>query len=92
MAVVTASLSPSGNENPGNVSINGQRESSNGFTLNGVDVQEHMNGGTLIIPDLDSIEHFRIPTNNFAPEYGGYNGGMITVVTKSGGGHIHGKF
>ena len=65
MAVVKASLSPSGNENPGNVSINGQRESSNGFTLNGVDVQKHMNGGTPIIPDLDSFEQFRILPKNF---------------------------
>jgi outer membrane receptor protein involved in Fe transport len=91
MAGVTGGISPSGDENPGNVSINGQRESSNGFMVNGVDVQEHMNGGTSIVPDLDSIEQFRVLTNNFDPEYGNYNGGMITVVTKSGSGQFHGK-
>ncbi len=91
MAGVTGGISPSGDENPGNVSINGQRESSNGFAVNGVDVQEHMNGGTSVVPNLDSIEQFRVLTNNFDPEYGNYNGGMITVVTKSGSGSFHGN-
>jgi outer membrane receptor protein involved in Fe transport len=90
MAGVTGGISPSGDENPGNVSINGQRESSNGFMVNGVDVQEHMNGGTSVVPDLDSIEQFRVLTNNFDPEYGNYNGGMVTVVTKSGSDQFHG--
>ena len=90
MAGVTGGISPSGDENPGNVSINGQRESSNGFMVNGVDVQEHMNGGTSVVPDLDSIEQFRVLTNNFDPEYGNYNGGMVTVVTKSGSSQFHG--
>jgi hypothetical protein len=90
MAGVTGSLDPSGDLNPGDLSINGQRESSNGFMVNGVDVQEHMNGGTSIIPNLDSIEEFRVMTNNFDPEYGNYNGGMITVVTKQGTNKLHG--
>ena len=91
MAGVTGSIDPSGDLNPGNLSINGQRESSNGFMVDGVDVQEHMNGGTSIIPDLDSIEQFRVLTNNFDPEYGNYNGGMVTVVSKSGTGQFHGS-
>jgi Carboxypeptidase regulatory-like domain len=91
MAGVTGSLDPSGDLNPGNLSINGQRESSNGFLVNGIDVQEHMNGGTSIIPNLDSIEEFRVLTNNFDPEYGNYNGGTVTVVSKSGGNTLHGN-
>ena len=90
MAGVTGSLDPSGDLNPGNLSINGQRESSNGFLVNGIDVQEHMNGGTSIIPNLDSIEPFRVLTNNFDPEYGNYNGGIVTVVSKSGSNTLHG--
>jgi hypothetical protein len=91
MAGVTGGLDPSGDANPGNLSINGQRESSNGFIVNGIDVQEHMNGGTSIIPNLDSIEEFRVLTTNFDPEYGNYNGGIITVVSKSGTGQFHGN-
>ena len=91
MAGVTGGIDPSGDANPGNLSINGQRESSNGFIVNGIDVQEHLNGGTSIIPNLDSIEEFRVLTTNFDPEYGNYNGGIITVVSKSGTGQFHGN-
>ena len=90
MAGVTGTINPSGDANPGNVSIDGQRESANGFMVNGIDVQEHMNGGTSVIPNLDSIDQFRVLTNNFDPEYGNYNGGMINVVTKSGSNAFHG--
>jgi len=91
MAGVTGGLSPSGDLNPGNLSIDGQRESSNGFLVNGIDVQEHMNGGTSIVANLDSIDEFRVLTNNFDPEYGNYNGGMVTVITKSGNDSFHGN-
>ncbi|MBZ5693908.1 MAG: carboxypeptidase regulatory-like domain-containing protein [Acidobacteriia bacterium] len=91
MAGVTGAISPSGDLNPGNMSIDGQRESSNGFMVNGIDVQEHMNGGTSIIPNLDSIDEFRVLTNNFDPEYGNYNGGMINVISKSGSDALHGN-
>jgi hypothetical protein len=90
MAGVTGTINPSGDLNPGDVSITGQRESANGFMMNAVDVQEHMNGGTSVIPNLDSIQQFRVLTNNFDPEYGNYNGGMINVVTKSGSNAVHG--
>jgi hypothetical protein len=91
MAGVTGTINPSGDLNPGDVSIAGQRESSNGFMVNAVDVQEHMNGGTSVIPNLDSIQEFRVLTSNFDPEYGNYNGGMINVVTRSGSSAFHGN-
>jgi hypothetical protein len=89
MAGVTGSLDPSGDLNPGNLSINGQRESANGFLVNGIDVQEHMNGGTAVIPNLGSIEEFRVLTTNFDAEYGNYNGGVVSVATKAGGNNFH---
>ena len=90
MAGVTGTINPSGDANAGDVSIDGQRESANGFMVNAVDVQEHMNGGTSVIPNLDSIQEFRVLTNNFDSEYGNYNGGMINVVTNSGSNSFHG--
>ncbi len=90
MAGVVVAITPSGNLNPGNQSINGQREDANGFLVNGSDVKEEMNGGTTIIPDLDSISEFRVLTNNFDPEYGNYAGGIVNAVTKSGTDQIHG--
>ena len=65
MAGATVAIAPSGDLNPGNQSISGQREDANGYMVNGGDVKELMNGGTSIVPDLDSIAEFRILTNNF---------------------------
>jgi hypothetical protein len=77
--------------NAGTQAINGQRETSNGFMVNGANVQEGKNNGTAVIPNLDSIEEFRIITNNFDAEYGNYSGGQINVVTKSGTNSYHGS-
>src|SRR5579862_9402591 len=91
MAGVTVAIAPSGVLNAGNQSISGQREDANGFMVNGGDVKELMNGGTTIVPNLDSIAEFRILTNNFDAEYGNYSGGVINVVTKSGSNDLHGS-
>jgi hypothetical protein len=91
MAGASVAIDPSGALNPGNQSISGQREDANGFMINGGDVKEMMNGGTTIIPNLDSIAEFRILTNNFDAEYGNYSGGVINVVTKSGANQLHGS-
>src|SRR5271166_3045277 len=83
--------SPSGGLNSGNQSVNGQRETANGFMVNGSNVEEGKNNGAAIIPNLDSISEFRIITNNFDAEYGNYSGGQINVVTKSGTNSFHGS-
>jgi len=83
-------LSPSGDLNPGTISINGQREFANSFLVNGSDVEEDVNMGAAIIPNLDSIAEFRILTSNFDAEYGEFSGGQINVVTKSGTNSFHG--
>jgi hypothetical protein len=90
MAGVTVAIPPSGDLNPGNQSISGQREDANGFLVNGSEVKEEMNGGTSIIPNLDSISEFRVLTNNFDAEFGNYSGGIVNVATKSGADQLHG--
>jgi len=81
----------SGDLNAGNLSVNGMREASNGFLLNGATVEETAVHGTAAIPNLDSIDEFRIITNNFDAEYGNYAGGQINVITKSGTNQFHGN-
>jgi hypothetical protein len=80
-----------GATNTGQFSINGQREDANGFSINGANVQEGIGQQAGIIPDLDSIAEFRILTSNTDAEYGNYSGGLINVVTKSGGNAFHGS-
>ena len=88
--VGVSAFSPSGDLNPGTISINGQREFANSFVLNGSDVEEDVNMGAAIVPNLDSIAEFRILTSNFDAEYGEFSGGQIDVVTKSGSNEFHG--
>jgi Carboxypeptidase regulatory-like domain len=86
-----ASTPPSGDANPGNLSISGQREASNGFRVNGSDVEEDVNMGTSIVPNLDSIDSFRVLTSNFDAEYGNSSGGQVLVTTKAGTAQWHGS-
>lgn len=87
----TNNRNPSGDLNAGNQSVNGQRESANGFQVNGANVVEGRNNGTGIIPNLDSLEEFRIITNNFDAEYGNYSGSQVNVATKAGTNSFHGS-
>jgi len=86
-----ASTAPSGDANPGNLSISGQREDSNGFRVNGADVEEDVNMGTSIVPNLDAIDSFRVLTSNFDAEYGNSSGGQVLVTTKAGTAQWHGS-
>lgn len=85
------STPPSGDINPGTLSISGQRETSNGFIVNGSDVEEGFNMGSAIIPNLDSLEDLRVLTSNFDAEYGNYAGGQVLITTKSGTNRFHGS-
>jgi hypothetical protein len=80
-----------GEQNTGQFSIHGQRESDNAFYLNGISVEETIGQQAGIIPNLDSIAEFRILSSNADAEYGSFTGGIINVVTKSGTSKFHGS-
>jgi hypothetical protein len=85
------STPPSGDLTAGNVSVSGQRETSNGFAVNNSDVEEDVNMGTAIVPNLDSIQELRVLTGNFEAQYGNYSGGQVLLTTKSGTDAFHGS-
>jgi hypothetical protein len=80
----------SGELDPGYISVNGQREDSNAFLVNGGDVSEGRNLGTSVIPNLDSVAEFRLLTNSFDAEYGKFTGSVMNAITKSGTNGFHG--
>ena len=82
---------PSGDVNPGNLSVSGQRETANGFTVNGSAAQEDFNLGAAVVPNLDAIEDLRVMTSSFDPEHGNFSGGQVLVTTKSGTNTLHGS-
>jgi hypothetical protein len=75
---------------PGNVSVNGQPESANAFLVNGGDVSETKNNGAGLIPNIDSVQEFRLITNSFDAEYGKFTGAVMNTITKSGTNGFHG--
>jgi hypothetical protein len=82
---------PSGLLNGGQVSVNGGRETANQFVVNGSDVEQSFNNGTSVVPNLDSIQEFRVLTNTFDAEFGRFSGAVVNVVTKSGSNSFHGN-
>lgn len=74
----------------GQISMSGARENMNGFTVNGANVNQGTAGGIEIVPNIDSLQQFRILTNNTSAQYGNYAGGLVNVVTKSGTNKFHG--
>ncbi|HZL28998.1 MAG TPA: carboxypeptidase regulatory-like domain-containing protein [Acidobacteriaceae bacterium] len=72
------------------VSINGQREYSNSYQINGVEVSG-LNNDTNVRPSPDAIQEFKVVTSTYAPEFGRASGGAILIQTKSGTNNIHGS-
>jgi hypothetical protein len=65
------------------VSVNGQRTQDNNFTLDSIDNNfQHMNSPGAS-PPMDSIQEFRVATNNSA-EFGRSAGANVNIVVKSG--------
>ncbi len=77
----------------GGFSVNGQRERSNNFLLDGTDNNDAsvpgIPGGVSTI-NPDSTQEFRVITNNFLPEFGRNSGAVVDIVTRSGSNQFHG--
>ena len=43
-----------------------------------------------LVPNLDSVEEFRLITNSFDAEYGKFSGAVMNAITKSGTNGFHG--
>src|SRR4051794_6425577 len=70
--------------------INGNREQSNNFLLDGMDnnqVSDNLLGYT---PAPDAIQEFNLITNNAPAEFGNFEGGIINATIKSGTNSFHG--
>jgi outer membrane receptor protein involved in Fe transport len=71
--------------------INGLRSASTDILLDG---SENVSAFTATVGQkipLDSVQEFSVLTNNFTAEYGRASGGVVNLVTKSGGNTFHGS-
>jgi Carboxypeptidase regulatory-like domain len=81
-----------GSNKAGVVTVNGGRGRSNNYSVNGGDGNDLFVNLPAVQPSPDSIEEFRVITNNFDAEFGRNSGAVINVVTKSGTNQLHGSF
>jgi hypothetical protein len=70
--------------------VNGQREQSNNFMLDGVDQNEAVDNQIAYYPSPDAIAEMRVETNNYSAEFGNVAGGVVSAITKSGSNEFHG--
>lgn len=73
-------------------SVNGMRQRSNAFIIDGQDSYYVSTGGLqqpMNNPDI--VAEVRLVTNQFLPEYGRAGGSMMSIVTKSGTNDYHGS-
>ena len=84
----------------GQFSINGNRDRSNNYTVDGTDNndpffnnsafnQTGIGGAPASLLPIDAIQEFNLQAN-FPPEYGRNSGSVINILTKSGSNHFHG--
>src|SRR6201997_4122754 len=77
-----------------NGAVNGARSDQSNITLDGVDVNDQVNGYafTSVLPTtLDSVQEFRVTTSNYNADEGEGSGAQVSLVTKSGSNNFHGS-
>ena len=85
----------------GQFSINGNRDRSNNYTVDGTDNndpffnnsafnQTGIGGAPASLLPIDAIQEFNLQAN-FAPEYGRNSGSVVNILTKSGSNQLHGS-
>jgi len=73
-----------------NYEVNGMRPESNTFLVDGMRDINRMDGGYAYRPPADTMAEFRILTTTAPAEFGGTDGGITTIVTRSGTNQLHG--
>ena len=71
-------------------SINGQRATGTEILLDGEENVNVFDDTIALLLPQQSVQEFRVITNNFDAQYGRASGGIVDVVTKSGTNAFHG--
>ncbi len=74
------------------LSISGSRTTGNQWLVDGANNNDVGSNRTILMyPSIDSIEEFKINRNSYGPQFGGAAGGVVNVITRSGGNDVHGS-
>lgn len=72
------------------ISVNGGKNRENEVLLDGI---SNVRGDRTVVhvPSMDTVQEFKVLTNSYDAQYGRTGGGVVTIVTKSGGNQFHGN-
>ena len=68
----------------------GERANNTGFLIDGFPNQNEFAGGAASQFNQDTIAEFQVITTGYKAEFGHSSGGVVNVITKSGGNTLHG--
>lgn len=72
-------------------SMNGSRNSSSEFLLDGAPNNSEAGANSIaLVPSVDAVHEFKVQTNSYDAQYGKTGGGIINVSLKSGTNSLHG--
>jgi hypothetical protein len=71
--------------------VNGNREQTNNFMLDGVDVNDSIDNRVGYSPSVDALEEVRVLTGNAAAEFGSAGGATVMLQIKSGTNQFRGN-
>jgi hypothetical protein len=75
----------------GQLAISGGFGYDNVFMVDGVDINDTINGTANTLYIEDAIQEATILTNGIPAEYGRFTGGVVNLVTRSGGNSFSGS-
>ena len=78
--------------NAGQVTINGAFAYDNIFLVDGVDINDNLFGVANALFVTEAIQETQVLTSGISAEYGRFSGGVINVITKSGGNNFSGSY
>jgi Carboxypeptidase regulatory-like domain/TonB dependent receptor len=71
--------------------INGNREQTNNYILDGIDNNQNDNNEVAYSPSTEAIQEFNLIAQNPSAEFGNYLGGIVNTTIKSGTNSYHGS-
>lgn len=71
--------------------INGNREQTNNYILDGIDNNQNDNNEVAYSPSTEAIQEFNLIAQNPSAEFGNFLGGIVNTTIKSGTNSYHGS-
>jgi hypothetical protein len=87
---LTGSKNMQGSNGSGQFSVAGAQANGVNFLLDGGDNNDAFSNVNMPMPFPDAIQEFNVQTNGLPAQYGLHPGGVVNIVTKSGGNALHG--